>query len=75
MGGPRAAVAKGLEQQVDMAEWTLVHEGGDASKGASVASTPDSDAEMDALVEQTYAKQQCHKLCDQQRQLIEHERN
>ena len=74
VGGPHAAVAKGLEQQVDKAEWSLVTEGGDASKGASVASTPDSDAEMDALVERTYAKQQYHKLCDQQRELIEHER-
>ena len=57
MGGPHAAVAKGLEQQVDRAEWSLVHEGGDASKGVSATSTPDSDAEVDALAGKTIEKQ------------------
>ena len=72
VGGPHAAVAKGLEQQVDRAEWSLVHEGGDASKGVSAASTPDSDAEMDALVGKSIERQQYHQFCDQQQELYKH---
>ena len=35
-------------------------------------STTDSDAEVDALVAQTYAREQYHSLSDHQRELIEH---
>ena len=35
-------------------------------------STTDSDAEVDALVAQTYAREQYHRLSDHQQELLEH---
>ena len=72
VGGPHAAVAQGLESQVDAAEWSVVHEGGDASRGGSAASTPDSDAEVDALVGKTIEKQKYNQFCEQQQELCQH---
>ena len=66
-----------LERRVDQAEWSMVaeggdEEGGDASKDAAVSSTPDSDAEVDMLVERAFAKEQYHQFCDQQEELLRH---
>ena len=72
VGGPHAAVAKGLEQRVAEAEWSLVPAGDDASKGALATSTPDSDADVDALAGKTIKRQQYHQFCDQQEELLRH---
>ena len=72
VGGPHAAVDL-AKNPPGTSSSQPVAEGGDASKVASVSSTPDSDAEVDALVERTFAREQYHRLCDQQRELIMHE--
>ena len=46
-------------------DWTAVDPDRDYS-------TTDSDAEVDALVAQTYAREQYHRLSDHQQELLEH---
>ena len=63
--GPHAAVAKGLEPQVDASEWAAVHEGGDDSSSGE-------SGETGAAVRKAIEKQKYNQFCEQQQELYKH---